>query len=192
MRTLESIKFAVAQGKARRDDAHKMHAEYAAQAQRLAEEAVATKKAQTLLQEVAAHVQHDLEHVIENSVQGCLDLLFPGYTFKVDFIPRRGKTEAELLICKDGARLDPLTSSGGGVVDAVCFALRTGCLHLAGKRQMLVLDEPFKHLRDGEVVKPRKELGRVLSVLAEKMGVQVLMVGDVAGTDINADREYSF
>lgn len=188
MRDLKDIKFALAQGIARREDARQRHARCLAESQRLAEDAVSSKKALILLQEVAAHVQRDLENAIGTSVQGCLDLLFPGYTFNVRFTPRRGKTEADFHICKGGVELDPMASSGGGVVDAISFALRAGCLHLAGKRQALILDEPFKHVR-GE---PRKELGRVLEQLSKAFDVQVLMVGDVAGTDINADQEYAF
>ena len=56
---------------------------------------------------------------------------------------------------------------------------------LAGKRPILILDEPFKHVR-GE---PRQDLGKV-GTLVDTMGVQVLMVSDVAG--INASTEYSF
>ena len=150
------------------------------------------KKALALLQDVASKTQDQLKDAVENIVQNCIDLLFPGYTFHVNFVPKRGKVDAEFRICKDKAELNPLDSSGGGVVDTVSFALRVGCMRLAGKRPLLLLDEPFKHLRDGEYIKPRKELGRVLSTLVEKMGVQVLMVGDVAGTEIDADKEYSF
>lgn len=188
MRSLDDIKFALAQGAARRDDAKKRHEQCLELSKQLTEEAVVSKKALILLQEVAAHVQGELEKAIASSVQGCLDLLFPGYTFNVVFTPRRGKTEADFHICKGGAVLDPMASSGGGVVDAIAFALRAGCLHLAGKRQVLILDEPFKHVR-GE---PRKELGQVLEQLSKAFDVQVLMVGDVAGTDINADQEYTF
>lgn len=146
------------------------------------------KKACALLQDVASKTQDQLKQAVESTVQGCIDLLFPGYEFKVNFVPKRGKVDAEFRICKDGAELDPIASSGGGVVDTVAFALRAGCLRLANKRPLFLLDEPFKHLR-GE---PRRELGRVLSTIVDTMGVQVLMVSDVAGTDINADQEYSF
>ena len=188
MRDLDSIRRAVAQGEARRDDAAKQAEALRAALATAQASAEATRKAQALLQEAAAHVQHELESVISSQVQGGLDLLFPGYTFKANFLPRRGKTEAEFHICKGGLELDPLASSGGGVVDAIAFALRVGCLRLSGKRQVLILDEPFKHVR-GE---PRKELGRVVSQLSGLLGVQVLMVGDVAGTNIDADQEYSF
>lgn len=151
-----------------------------------------TRKALVLLQDVASKTQDQLKDAVQKTVQGALDLLFPGYEFKLNFVPKRGKVDTEFRICKDKVELNPLGSSGGGLVDSVSFALRVGCLRLAGKRPFLLLDEPFGHLRDGEIVKPRKELGRVLSTLVEKIGIQVLMVGDVAGTDIDPDKEYSF
>lgn len=150
------------------------------------------KKALVLLQDVASKTQDQLKEAIERIVQGSIDLLFPGYEFKVKFVPKRGKVDAEFKLCKGNVEFDPLESNGGGVVDAITFSLRAGCLRLANKRQLLLLDEPFKHVRDGEAIKPRKELGQVLSTLVEKMGVQVIMVGDVAGTEINADTEYTF
>ena len=150
------------------------------------------RKALALLQDVASKTQDQLTDAIEHIVQGSIDLLFPGYKFKVNFVPKRGKVDAEFRLCKGEVEFDPLESNGGGVVDAITFSLRAGCLRLANKRQLLLLDEPFKYVRDGENVKPRKELGRVLATLVEKLGVQVLMVGDVAGTDINADTEYAF
>ena len=146
------------------------------------------KKASALLQDVASKTQEQLKQAVETVVQSCINLLFPGYEFKVNFIPKRGKVDAEFRICKGGVELDPLASNGGGVVDAVSFSLRAGCLRLANRRPILLLDEPFKCVRGT----PRRELGEVLNTLVETMGVQVLMVSDVAGTDINAEQEYSF
>lgn len=192
MRSLDELKRLITQGQARKADAHAHCMKCREESVRLAEEAVTSKKANVLLQEVATHVQHDLERAVETGVQSCLDMLFPGYSFSVSFVPRRGKTEADFKICKNGEAFDPKYSNGGGVLDTISFALRAGCLHLAGKRPVFLLDEPFGHLRDGEVFKPRKELGRVVATLVEKLGIQVIMVGDVAGTDIHPDKEYSF
>ena len=146
------------------------------------------KKASALLQDVASKTQEQLKNAVETVVQGCINLLFPGYEFKVNFVPKRGKVDAEFRICKGGTELDPLASNGGGVVDAITFSLRAGCLRLAGKRPILLLDEPFKYIRGV----PRKELGWMLTTLVETMGVQVLMVSDVAGTGISAEQEYTF
>lgn len=186
--TLEELKRRTAEGRVRLDIARKSRKASADRVDALSATLGSQRKALALLQDTASKTQDQLKDAVERTVQGCIDLLFPGYEFRVNFVPKRGKVDAEFRICKDKAELDPLASSGGGVVDAVSFALRAGCLRLAGRRPLLLLDEPFKHVR-GE---PRHELGRVLTTLVEKMGVQVLMVSDVAGTDINADQEYAF
>ena len=43
--------------------------------------------------------------------------------------------------------------------------------------KLLLLDEPFGHLR-GEA---RERLGELLAIISERLNVQILMVGDVAG-----------
>lgn len=189
---LAEIQKKVMSGRARLDIASKELSEKREELSDLEEKCAVKKKALALLQDVASKTQEQLKDAVQKTVQNCIDMLFPGYEFIVDFVPKRGKVDAEFLLCKGDAKFDPLESNGGGVVDAITFALRVGCMRLAGKRPMLLLDEPFKCVRDGEEDKPRKELGRVISTLVDKLGVQVLMVGDVAGTDIDADREYSF
>ena len=146
MRNLDELKRLITQGQARKADAHAHCMKCREESARLAEEAVTSKKANVLLQEVATHVQHDLERAVETGVQSCLDMLFPGYSFSVSFVPRRGKTEADFKICKNGEAFDPKYSNGGGVLDTISFALRAGCLHLANKRPVFLLDEPFGHL----------------------------------------------
>ena len=188
MLSITELQKKVSTGRARLDIASAKLKEKRESSESLGKELDSQKKALALLQDVASKTQEQLKDAVEHVVQSCIDLLFPGYEFRVNFVPKRGKVDAEFRICKDNVELNPLDSSGGGVVDAVSFSLRAGCLRLAGKRPLLLLDEPFKHVR-GE---PRSELGRVLSTLVDKMGVQVLMVSDVAGTDINADTEYSF
>ena len=57
------------------------------------------------------------------------------------------------------------------------IALRLCCLTLSTNEKVLLLDEPFGHLR-GEA---RERLGELLAIISEKLNVQILMVGDVAG-----------
>ena len=73
--------------------------------------------------------------------------------------------------------MDPLDSNGGGVVDVMSIALRLCCLTLSENSRVLMLDEPFGHLR-GEA---RERLGELLAIISEKLNVQILMVGDVSG-----------
>lgn len=131
-----------------------------------------------VIQQVAKETQDKLRLRFEAIVQACLDSVFPGsYKFRMDFISRRGQVEVDMWLDSDGTRLDPLDSNGGGVVDVLSIALRLCCLTLSTSSKVLLLDEPFGHLR-GEA---RDRLGELLSIISEKLNVQILMVGDVAG-----------
>lgn len=131
-----------------------------------------------VIQQVAKETQDKLRLRFEAIVQACLDAVFPGcYTFKMEFLSRRGQVEVDMWLDHDGTRMDPLDSNGGGVVDVMSIALRLCCLTLSTNEKVLLLDEPFGHLR-GEA---RERLGELLTIISEKLNVQILMVGDVAG-----------
>lgn len=131
-----------------------------------------------VVQQVAKETQDKLRLRFEAIVQACLDAVFPNsYIFKMEFISRRGQVEVDMWLDKDGTRMDPLDSNGGGVVDVMSIALRLCCLTLSANSRVLLLDEPFGHLR-GEA---RERLGELLAIISEKLNVQIFMVGDVAG-----------
>lgn len=131
-----------------------------------------------VVQQVAKETQDKLRFRFEAIVQACLDAVFPdSYIFKMEFISRRGQVEVDMWLDKDGTRMDPLDSNGGGVVDVMSIALRLCCLTLSANARLLLLDEPFGHLR-GEA---RERLGELLAIISEKLNVQIFMVGDVAG-----------
>jgi len=131
-----------------------------------------------VIQQVAKETQDKLRLRFEAIVQACLDAVFPDtYKFMMEFVSRRGQVEVDMWLDHDGTRMDPLDSNGGGVVDVMSIALRLCCLTLSTNSKLLLLDEPFGHLR-GEA---RERLGELLSIISEKLNVQILMVGDVAG-----------
>lgn len=131
---------------------------------------------------VASETQNQLILRFETIVQSALDAIFPDeYLFKLEFVQRRGRTEVDIWLDRNGTRMDPLDSNGGGVVDVLSIALRICCLTLSKMDRVLILDEPFKHLR-GDA---RDKLGGLLSILSDKLGIQVLMVADVAGAVTN-------
>jgi len=70
--------------------------------------------------------------------------------------------------------VDPLSASGGGVVDVAAFALRLSCLCLSKpkRRHLLVLDEPFKFVSE----EYRHRIRGMMEKLSEEMGVQIIMV----------------
>ena len=144
-------------------------------------------EAVALIQGVAAATQDQLRVRLEDITQTALDVVFPGsYTFKVEFTPRRGRTEVDMWLDKDGTRMDPLDSNGGGVVDVISLALRICCLTLSTNSRVLLLDEPFKFIRG----RARQHLGDMLKAISRRLGIQVVMVADVSDTGIIPDREF--
>lgn len=143
---------------------------------------------QVIVQEAAKRTQDKIKDRFETIVQSCLDVVFPNtYDFHFDFVPRRGKIECDIYLTDNkDTRLDPMNSNGGGVVDVISISLRVACLTMSGKDKVLLLDEPFSHLR-GEA---RMKLGEVLNCLSNKMDLQIIMVGDVGGSSVKADREF--
>lgn len=140
-----------------------------------------------IIQGVAAATQDQLRVRLEGITQTALDVVFPGsYTFKVEFTPRRGRTEVDMWLDKDGTRMNPLDSNGGGVVDVISLALRICCLTLSTNARVLLLDEPFKFIRG----KARQRLGDMLKAISRRLGIQVIMVADVSDTGIIPDREF--
>ena len=91
----------------------------------------ATNSLKAVVQQVAKETQDKLRLRFEAIVQACLDAVFPGaYKFMMEFISRRGQVEVDMWLDKEGTRMDPLDSNGGGVGGVMSIALRLCCLSL--------------------------------------------------------------
>jgi DNA repair exonuclease SbcCD ATPase subunit len=134
---------------------------------------ISIENIQALIQQTAKETQQKLKYHIEDIVNTALDSCFPGeYDFNVSFEIKRGRTEAELFLLKEGERMDPMIASGGGVVDIISFALRLSAWALSKTDNVIILDEPFKFLS----VNLRPLAGEILKQLSEKMKLQIIMV----------------
>jgi DNA repair exonuclease SbcCD ATPase subunit len=132
-------------------------------------------EAQRIIQTIASSIQEEAHSKIAGVVSRCLESIFDEpYEFKITFERKRGKTEARLSFIRDDMEIDPLSASGGGVVDVAAFALRLACLVLATpkKRKTLILDEPFKFLSKDY----RENTKQMMEILSAEMGVQFIMV----------------
>lgn len=133
------------------------------------------EQAQQILQQLAQGVQEQAHEKIASVVSKCLEAVFDEpYQFQIHFERKRGKTEAKLLFVRNGNEVDPLTASGGGVVDVAAFALRLACIALSQPpvRRLVVMDEPFRFLSPG--LRPRAR--QLLLSLAKEMQFQFVMV----------------
>lgn len=133
-----------------------------------------TIKAQKLIQAAAESVQKIAHSRLTRVVSKSLNALFPGtYEFRILFESKRGGTTAKPVFIKDENTLDPVSASGGGVVDVAATTLRIGTLLLQSKsRRVLVLDEPFKHLS----AEHTKSVKGLLETLSRDLDLQIIMI----------------
>jgi len=135
-------------------------------------------EAQQIAQHVAQSIQKQAHTKIAGVVTKCLQTIFTGpdeYGFKIHFERKRGRTEARLVLTKNGNEIDdPLNSDSGGVIDVAAFALRLACIVLAKPklRHIILLDEPFKFVSE----EYRDNVRLMLDSLSEDFNIQFIMV----------------
>lgn len=145
------------------------------------------EKVQVLIQNTAKETQEKLRYHIQDIVNTALDTCFPGkYDFVVDFVIKRGRTEAELYLLEGNEKVNPMDSTGGGVVDIACLALRLSAWALSKMDNVIVLDEPFRFLS----ADLRPLAGEILKTLCEKLKLQVIMVTHMEEMIDCADRVF--
>ena len=131
------------------------------------------EKAQALIQLAAQETQEQIQNHLQDMVQTALDAVFPGvYDFRVVFDLKRGRTEVSMYLEKDGTQMDPMDSTGGGVVDVISTALRIACWTISKTDNVIMMDEPFKFLS----AKHRPILGEMLKQLTVRLALQLIIV----------------
>jgi len=137
-----------------------------------------SQEAQGILQAAAEILQNTAHRRIAGIVTRSLQAVFGDgqdpYEFVIQFERKRGRTEATLGFKRDGEVVDPMSASGGGVVDVASFALRLSCLLLKRPaiRRLLVLDELWKHLSE----QYRPAMRELIEKLSEELGVQFVII----------------
>jgi ABC-type cobalamin/Fe3+-siderophores transport system ATPase subunit len=132
---------------------------------------------QRIVQLVAQSAQTYAHGQISEVVTHCLKSVFGGEApeFSIEFLRKRGKTEAKLRFVRDGHACRPIGGSSGGMVAVAAFALRLAVLMLATpkQRRALFLDEPLKDLHGAEY---QKKVAELIMSLADKLKVQFIIV----------------
>jgi DNA repair exonuclease SbcCD ATPase subunit len=150
------------------------------------------ERALWILQEVSKQTQEQLEFRISELINLALFSTFPeSYTFKINYEIKRNKTETRFyLVDNKGHRLDPLTSTGGGVVDIISFALRISLWSLSARkiRPIIILDEPFPFL-DNSL---QEDSSKLLKELAKKLQLQIIVVTHVQNLIEHGDKIFHF
>lgn len=129
--------------------------------------------AQRIIQEVAKQTQKEIKLYISNLVSLALATVYDDpYTFDLDFIEKRGRTEAVPYFIRNGKLYLPGKETGGGPVDIASFALRLSLWCLNKSASTFILDEPFGDL-DEEAIPRTIEL---LKKLSKKFNMQFIII----------------
>lgn len=131
-------------------------------------------KAQIIIQETARKTQDEIKFHISELVTLALTSVFDDpYEFGIDFIPKRGKTDAEIYFKRRNLKINPIDATGGGAIDIASFALRISAWKIAGNsRPIFILDEPFKNL--DETLQPKA--GELLKFISKELGIQFIII----------------
>jgi hypothetical protein len=136
------------------------------------------EEAREIIRITGQKTQNQLSFHIKDITSLAMEAVFNNpYALAMEFVNRRNKTECDLYFERDGNRVEPLDGGGGGAADVASFALRVASwsLQRPHTRNVLLLDEPFKHLK-GE-----NENRRVLEMLrkiSQELKMQIIMVSD--------------
>jgi DNA repair exonuclease SbcCD ATPase subunit len=131
------------------------------------------EEALSFIQRVAQATQGQVKVHIEDIITMALEtILDDPYTFELDFVLRRNKTECDIYFVRDGNKVHPIDESGGGAVDIASFASRIALWSLDSTDNVLIFDEPFRFVSKEYQLK----VGELVKQLSTKLGLQIIMV----------------
>ena len=147
------------------------------------------EKSLEIVKQVALKTQNQLQFHLSDMVSAGLNSVFDEeYDFKILFEIKRGKTECRLFFEKNGHLVDPLNFSGLGEADIAAFCLRCASWSMSKEyRNLLILDEPFKHLS----VNYHEKAGAMVKLLSKQLNLQIIMVTHSKEFTKYADRVFN-
>ena len=150
------------------------------------------KKAGVIIRTVAQETQKLIECHISELVTLALRSVFPNpYTFHLNFIQKRNKTECYFFFKRNKHKINPLLEAGGGVVDVASFALRVAIWVLSKPkyRNVLIFDEPFKNIND-KTRETHRRIARVVKMLSDKLELQFIIITMIPELEEVADKVF--
>ena len=189
MNSIDNINLIIAKAEGKRESVRKMLSASEEELSDLKRRQKNLDECQAIIQQVAQSTQKNIEYRISEIVSLALDAVFDDpYQFAIEFVQKRGRTEAEIYFMKNGEKFYPMDDSGGGAVDVASFALRVALWNI-GKpktRNTILLDEPFRFLSKDL----QSRAGDMLSEISKKLGLQFILVTHVEDIVSSADKEF--
>ncbi len=133
--------------------------------------------------------QDEVRNLIQSLVTKVLQSIFDeSYSFVVEDTINRNKPESFLWVQIGDKKYSLKEELGGGVVDAVSFALRVVMWALSSPRtaDVIILDEPMKFVSKDKL----NLLGQMLKRLSEELGIQFIMVSHEGELIETADKGF--
>lgn len=147
------------------------------------------EQAREIVREVGLLTQQQLQFHISDVTTLALEAVFNDpYELSVEFVQRRNTTECDLMFTRDGDKLDPLTSTGGGAVDVAAFALRIASwsMKYPRTRPIIILDEPMRFLS----VNYQEQASNMIKDISRKLGIQFIIVTHETTLAMYADKVF--
>lgn len=140
----------------------------------LTEELADHKKIRETYQQAAVSTQSYLEKHLSLIVTNALQSVFfeKDFQFRVKFDKKRNATECELVVIQDGEEYDIIEDKGFGVADIASFALRVAYVLLDSVDNVLILDEPLRHLDRTRM----SYASKMIKELSHKLNMQFIIV----------------
>lgn len=138
--------------------------------------------AQALIQETAQETQSQLKYCLEDIVNSLLNACFPGYEVAVEFDVSGGRTEANIVLYKEGYEIKPK----GGIADIISLGFRIAVWSIGNSRNVLCLDESLKWLSAD--LQPMA--GEILHEISHKLGINIIMPSHIEPLLDMADKVY--
>lgn len=150
------------------------------------------ERAQIIIQEVALETQENLRFRISSLISLAISSVFgeDAPKFDIQFEHKNNRVVAQLfLVDGEENQYDPLDDCGGGLADVCAFALQIcfWSLQTPQSRNTLILDEPLKWLKGGDLPIKGAEMIKQLST---KLGLQIIMVSHSEELIDTADRVF--
>ena len=141
-------------------------------------EKIRWERARELLKEIGLKTQQSLQFHMSNLTSMAMEAVFADpYAVKIEFVPRRNKTECDIFFMRGNSQRDPMESTGLGTADIGGFALRVAswCIQKNKTRPILLLDEPYSHLKG--VIENQNAI-QMMQEISDKLGLQIISISD--------------
>lgn len=146
------------------------------------------EKSRELITGAAKMTQDNVRHHLTSIVSLALQTVLPDPPdFVAEIMNRRNQTEIDLMVREGSDLISPYDAVGGGAIDLIAFSLRISLWLLKSTRKVFILDEPFRNVSHIY----QDKVGELLSLLAEKLNIQFIIVSHQKLVDQYADRIFN-